>query len=526
MRVKVDATDQRAAAQHEEAMGLIARAGEAFAYFDPELLRLDPGQFQTMCHELPALARYAHAIDKLRRRAAHIQAPEVERVLASASDLANSPHETYKALVNGELVFGAVTDASGGSIVVTQGAIFSLLRRPERAVRQAAWESYADAYLHLRGTFAHLYAAAVKRDIFFARARDYPSALDAALEASFLPRAVFDNLLATWRGNLPLWHRYFEIRRRALGVERLHSYDLDVPLVRTRSHFPYDQARALICAAMAPLGAEYTRVLRRGLYEERWVDWAANVGKAGGAEQSGAYGLHPFVLLTYDESLTSVSGLAHELGHAMHTHFTNATQPPAYEDCASYLAETASTFSQSLLCAYLARSETDPDLQLEALADALGYFHRYLLVMPLLARFEMECHERVERGDGLSADWLGSRMVELLGQAYGPAVTLDAARDGVLWAQFPHLYLNFYTYQYALGLAAATALADGVRREGESAAVRYIEFLKAGDSVYPLDAWQLAGVNMTSPEPLARAHTVLGEMIDRLEALVGEGPLH
>jgi oligoendopeptidase F len=276
---------------------------------------------------------------------------------------------------------------------------------------------------------------------------------------------------------------------------------------------------------MAPLGDEYTRVLRRGLYEERWVDWAANAGKAGGAEQSGAYGLHPFVLLTYDESLSSVSALAHELGHAMHTYFTNATQPPAYESYADFLGETASTFGQTLLHAHLARAEGDPDIQLESLADALAYFHRYLFLMPLLAHFEVACHARQERGDGLSADWMGRLMVDLLGEAHGPAVTLDAARDGVMWAHVPHLYLNFYTYQYALGLAAATALADGVLREGEPAATRYIAFLKAGDSVYPLDAWRLAGVDMTSPEPLERAHAVLAGLIDRLEALVGEGPL-
>jgi oligoendopeptidase F len=276
---------------------------------------------------------------------------------------------------------------------------------------------------------------------------------------------------------------------------------------------------------MAPLGEEYVTVLRRGLYEERWVDWAVNQGKAGGAEQSGAYGLHPFVLLSYDNSLLGVSALAHEMGHAMHTYFTNQSQPAVYENYADYLGETASTFSQALLRAYLLDERHDSDLQLEALADALTYFHRYLFVMPLLAQFELDMHERIERSEALTADEMSTRMVDLLREGYGPGVALDAERDGVIWAQFSHLYLNFYTYTYGLGISVATALAEVVLRGTPNVADRYLAFLKAGDSVYPLDAWRLAGIDMSSPEPIDRAFRALEEMIDRLDALVGAGPL-
>ena len=213
---------------------------------------------------------------------------------------------------------------------------------------------------------------------------------------------------------------------------------------------------------MAPLGEEYVEVLRRGLYDERWVDWAVNQSKTGGAEQSGAYGLHPFVLLSYDNSLLGVSALAHEMGHAMHTHFTNQSQPAVYENYADYLGETASTFSQTLLRAHLLDERHDPDLQLEALADALTYFHRYLFVMPLLAQFELDMHERIERGEALSADEMSARMLNSCVRDMALSVALDAERDGVMWAQFSHLYLNFYTYTYGLGLSAATALAEGV----------------------------------------------------------------
>jgi len=525
MQVKTDVTDQRAAAQHSQALELIARVEAELAYLGPELLALDPGVFAAMCDELPALVVYAHYVEALRGRGEHVRSVEVETTLAQVGELTRAPYEMYKALVNGELSFGSVTNTDGAKIAINQTSIVSLLRSESRSVREASWRQYADGYLRQRATLAGLLGAAMRGDVFFARARNYPSALDAALAQTSLPRVVFDQLLASWRGRLPLWRRYWRVRARALGVDQLASYDIDAPLVRTRRHIPYDEARTLILEAMTPLGAEYGAVLRRGLYEERWVDWAVNEGKTGGAEQSGAYGLHPFVLVSYDESLLGVSALAHEMGHAMHTHFTNQSQPPIYGNYADYLGETASTFSQALLRAHLLDARHDPDLQLEALADALTYFHRYLFVMPLLAQFELELHERIEGGGAISADDTSTRMLELLGEGYGAGVTLDAERDGVMWAQFSHLYLDFYTYTYGLGLSAATALADGVLRGESQAAARYLAFLKAGDSVYPLDAWRLAGIDMSAPEPVERAFDVLAEMVDRLDALVGTGPL-
>ena len=479
MQVKVDVTDQKAAAQHSQALELIARVEAALAYLDPELLALDPGAFAAMCAKEPALAIYMHYVEALRLRSAHVRSVEVETLLAQVSELTRAPYETYKALVNGELTFGSVMDVDGAEIAINQTSIMSLLRDESRPLREAAWRQYADGYLRQRKTLAALLSATIRSDVFFARARGYPNALDAALDRALLPRAVFDQLLASWREHLPVWHRYWKVRARALGVDQLAGWDIDVPLVRSRRHIPYDEARRMLLEAMAPLGEEYVEVLRRGLYDERWVDWAVNQSKTGGAEQSGAYGLHPFVLLSYDNSLLGVSALAHEMGHAMHTHFTNQSQPAVYENYADYLGETASTFGQTLLRAHLLDERHDPDLQLEALADALTYFHRYLFVMPLLAQFELDMHERIERGEALSADEMSARMLNLLREGYGPGVALDAKRDGVMWAQFSHLYLNFYTYTYGLGLSAATALAEGVLHGRPDAATRYLAFLKA-----------------------------------------------
>jgi oligoendopeptidase F len=528
MGVKTDATDELAAERHQRAMALISRVGEALAYFEPELLTIDPAHFAALSSEEPALRLYAHAQDKLWRCRAHVQRPEIEAVIAATGDLASSSYETYKALVNGELHFDSVRDAVGSQLTVDQGTIYPLERHPEQATRAAAWASYADGYLALRHTLAGLLGAAFKRDVFYAHARGYVSSLDAALDKAGLPGTVFDTLLETSLRHRPLWHRYFNVRRRLLGVDVLYSCDRHAPLTRTQRVIPYDEAREILLASVEPLGEEYTGILRRGLYQERWVDWAANVGKAGGAEQSGAYGLHPFVLTTYDSNLPSVSVLAHELGHAMHTYYCDSVQPPVYDSghIADYLSETASTFSQALLRAHLLRTHAgDSGIQLEVLDEAFTYFHRYLLLMPLLARLEVEGHERIEHGNGISADWLSARTLELLSEAYGPAVALDPAHDGILWAQMPHLYLNFYTYQYALGIAAATALADQLLRQGKPAAAHYIDFLKVGDSINPLDAWRLAGVDMASPTPVEQAYGVLEEMIDTLEALLWSKPM-
>jgi oligoendopeptidase F len=525
MQVKVDVTDQKAAAQHSQALELIARVEAALAYLQPELLALDPGMFSAMCAEEPALTVYAHYIETLHRRGAHVRSVEVETTLAQVSELTRAPYEMYKALVNGELAFGSVTNTDSAEIAIDQTSIVSLLRSGNRQVREAAWRQYADGYLRQRNTLAGLLNTTMRANVFFARARGYPNALDAALDQAFLPHAVFDHLLASWRKHLPVWRRYWRVRARALGLDQLAGWDIDVPLVRSRRHIRYDEARRMILKAMAPLGAEYVEVLRRGLYEERWVDSAVSQGKTGGAEQSGAYGLHPFVLLSYDDSLLGVSALAHEMGHAMHTYFTNQSQLAVYENYADYLGETASTFSQALLRAHLLDERQDPNLQLEALADALTYFHRYLFVMPMLAQFELDMHERIERGEALSADEMSARMLDLLREGYGAGVALDAERDGVTWAQFSHLYLNFYAYTYGLGISAATALAEGVLQGTPEAATRYLEFLKAGDSIYPLDAWRLAGIDMSAPGPIGRAFGLLENMIDRLDTLVGAGPL-
>lgn len=524
MQVATDGADQAAQGRIQRAGTLLSQLEAALAYIEPELLALDPAQLGKLLADSEELTIYQHYFEVLEGRRSHVRSAEVEAVLAEVSPLAEAPYRTYNALSNTELRFEPVRTPEG-EIAIAQSNAQELIRSADRETRRQAWQHYADGYLRNRSTLANTVATAFQRDSIYARAHNYPSSLDAALDGVHLPRQVFENLIAAVRAHYPLWHRYWDVKRRALGVDQLHDYDTLVPLVRTERAFGRDDARELVLTALAPLGSDYTTALRRGLYEERWVDWARNQGKSAGAFSTGAPGTRPFLLLSYGGTLQNVSTLAHELGHSMHTHYTSGAQPVVYHDVRMFVAETASNFNQALWRAHLLRTETDPDFLLEILSEAMSNYHRYFFIMPILSQFEVECHAAVDRGEGLTADRMSDVLLRLFRDGYGANVAVDDARTGITWAQFSHMFANFYVYQYALGIAAANALADGVIREGEPAARRYIDFLKAGDSLYPLDALRIAGVDLRDPEPINRAFAVLEDVVNRLDQLVGPGPL-
>ncbi|MEO6457166.1 MAG: oligoendopeptidase F [Chloroflexia bacterium] len=520
-----DVGDQEAQARTQQALGLLARAGGALAYFEPELLAIAPDKLEKMVSEEPGLATYRHYLDKLSRRREHVRSSEVESILAEAADLAYSPYTIRTALEDADLKFATIKDEEGNDLEIQQGNVWSHIRSQNRDVRKAAWEAYADGYIGMKNTFATSLAGGVKRDVFYARSRKYSSSLEAALAENNIPVEVYNSLLDTFKSQLPVWHRFWEIKRRALGVDSLHGYDIDVPIIRNQRNLPYSDAMEKICAGMAPLGDEYATVLKRGLYDERWVDIYPNQGKGSGAFSFGTHGTHPFLMLNYNDSLEEMSTLAHELGHSMHSYFSWDNQPPVYGFYSMFVAETASNFNQAMVRAHLLKTEKDPDFELEVLAEAMSNFHRYFFIMPTLARFELDCHEKVEQGEGLTADSMSAKLTELFREAYGPSVTIDEERVGITWAQFPHLFGNFYVFQYATGISAANALADGILKGDGNAAQSYLNFLKSGDSLYPLDALKLAGIDMSTPEPVERAFGVMTRMIDRLDELVGEGPI-
>ena len=520
LRFSEDAANRAAGALAERARGLRARLGAAISSFEPEILALAPATLEGYMGESADLAVYRHYFDRVGLGRGHVRSAEVEEVLAEVSNLADTPRAIRAALENADLALGTIRDEEGREVRLGQGNVQRFLRSADRAVRRAAWETSADAYLGMRHTFAATLAGGVKRDVFYARARRYDSSLEASLAPHAIPVEVFHNLLDTVWKNLPVWHRYFAVRRRMLGLDQLHGWDLTAPLEHARRPIPFDEGVELIAAALAPLGEEYVGIVRKGM-ADRWVDPWPNIGKGGGAFSGGVQGTHPFISMSYGHDLGGVSTLAHELGHSLHSYYSWQTQPQVYSSYSLFVAEAASNMHQALLGAYLLERANDPDFLLTVIEERMGNHLRYLFTMPILARFELDCHERVERGEALSADGMTETLAELYRQGYGDEVVLDAPRMGITWARFPHLFTNFYVFQYATGIAAAAALAQQVRAEGQPAAERYLTFLKAGGSVYPLDALRTAGVDLRDPAPVQAAFDMLAGYVERLERIGG-----
>ncbi len=519
-----DTADPRAAAMNDRARGLMARVGAAMAFAEPELLTLGLAKLKQWMKRDARLKIYAHYFDRLYRRQAHVRSAEVEELLSHAQDAFRTATAAHGVLTDAELKFPPARAGIGQEpIEVTQGTYNALITHPKREVRRTAWEGYADAHLAYKNTIASILAAGVKQDVFGARARRYQSSLEAATESNYIPTKVFHNFISTFKANLPIWHRYWEVRRHALGYDKLHIYDERAPLTQAKPRVAFEQAVDWICAGTSPLGAEYVSVLRHGCLEQRWVDKYPNVGKRQGAFSTGVMGTPPFILMSYNDDVFSMSTLAHELGHSLHKHYTNQNQPFVYSRYGIFAAEVASNFNQALVRAHLLKTHTDRDFQIAVIEEAMANFHRYFLIMPTLARFELEIHARVERGKPLTAQSMIDLCADLFSAAYGDKVEIDRERIGITWARFAtHLYSNFYVYQYGTGISAAHALAQGVLESKPRAVENYLAFLSAGGSMYPLDALKMAGVDLTKPEPVARAFGVLEEYVDKLERLTAK----
>lgn len=520
MKHTVDTTDQNAAALNDRARGLAARVAAAMSFAEPELLAIGFAKLRAWTQTEPRLAIYAHYFERLEQRAAHVRSAEVEELLSQVNDPFRTAAATHGILSDADLKFVPARNDAGETFEITQGTLGALRTHPDRTVRRTAFENYADAYLANKNTLANALAAGVKQDVFRMRARKYSSSLEAALAPNYIPLDVFHNLIKTFRANLPIWHRYWKIRQRALGYKTLHVYDEKAPLTASKPRVEFVQAVDWICAGLQPLGEEYVSTLRRGVLEQRWVDKYPNKGKRAGAFSTGVPGTPPFILMSYNDDLFSMSTLAHELGHSMHKYFTQATQPFVYRNYGLFLAETASNFNQAMVRAYMLKTFTEAEFQIAVIEEALSNFHRYFFIMPTLARFELEIHERIERGQALTAQNMIDLLADLFSEGYGSGVVIDRERVGITWAQFPtHLYSNFYVYQYATGISGAHALAQNILDGKPNAVENYLGFLKAGGSAFPLDTLKRVGVDLTTPAPVETTFSVLAQYVDRLEAL-------
>lgn len=519
----VNTADPRGAQMSGTAGSLFGQASAAVSYVEPELLAIGEETIRRWQAEEPRLKIYDHYFTDLFRKADHVRSAEVEELLGMVSAAFNGTQETAGMLTDADFRFSPARSSTGQELPVTQGTLSEILAGSDREARKNAFDNYRDTYLAFQNTLASNLNVSIQQMVFTARARRYASSLDAKLAEYAIPRSVFDNLLEVFRRNLPTWHRYWAVRRKALGVEKLHPYDIWAPLTAERRPVPFDQAVEWISASLAPLGEEYTRTLRRGVLEERWIDVYPSQGKSSSQFSAGWPGTHPFIFLNYDDTIFSASTTAHELGHSMHSYLAWQEQPVMYGQYSLFVAEVASNFHQAMLRAHLLATDPDPAFQISVIEEAMNNFHRYFFIMPTLARFELEMHERVERGEGLSAEIMNERMADLFAEGFGSEMELDRKRVGITWATFGHLYSDYYVYQYATGISAANALSRRILSGVPHAAENYLSFLKAGGSIYPLDALRLAGVDLTSPQPVEEAFEVLSGLVDRLEQLTAKG---
>ena len=515
----VDNADANAARMFGKSQGIFGQILAGIGFIQPEILAIEADTLARWRSEEPRLKIYDQYFDDLLRQQAHVRSAEVEEVLGLAQDPFASLYTTMNVMTNSEMKYPNACTSDGREQVVTQGTLDEILASPDREARRTAWEGFRDSHLAFKNTLGSNVLASVKANVFAQRVRKYPSTLEGSLFVNNIPPQVFHNLIETTRKNLHVWHKYWRVRREALGQKDLQPYDVWAPLTREKISVSYETAVDWICDGLAPLGNEYVSTARRGLLEEGWVDVYPNLNKSAAQFSSGSKGTHPFIVMLYDDTIFSMSTLAHELGHSMHSYLTWKHQPAVYANYSLFVAEVASNFNQALVRAHLLKTNTDPQFQISLLEEAFANFHRYFFIMPILAQFELEVHQRVERGEGVTADDMNAIMADLYAEGYGSELRFDRERTGITWATFSHLYQDYYVYQYSTGISGANALARRVLAGTPKAAEDYLRCLSAGSSVYPLDALKLAGVDLSTPEPVEETFEILAQMVDRLEEL-------
>ena len=501
-----------------QAMSLYVAVSSAQAWFTPELLSLDQETMEEFYAQCPELELYRRSLDRIFRRKEHTLSPSEEALLASAGEMANQPDNIYSMFSDADLTFADAVDSQGEAHPVTHGTYGPLLYSQDRALRKSAFQSCYAGYGQFRNTCAATLNAQTKQLKFFADARKYPNTLAAALDATEVPVEVYTNLIEAVHRNLPAMHKYTALRRRLLGLDELHFYDLYVPMVGdVDMHFTYEEACDLILKALEPLGEEYCSIVRQGL-AQRWIDVYENPGKRSGAYSAGGYSMHPFILLNFQGTLNDVFTLIHEMGHSMHTYLSCANQPSCYSDYVIFVAEVASTCNEALLMQYLLKTTTDKRQRAYLINYFLEQFRTTLYRQTMFAEFELAVNQMTERGEGLTADALCEKYRQLNADYFGPDIVVDD-EISLEWARIPHLYYNYYVYQYSTGYAAAIALSQKILQEGQSAVERYLNFLKGGSSKPPIELLRGAGVDMATAQPIDEALKLFDSLIDEMDEL-------
>lgn len=521
MRYDQDTTNSFYQGLNDRIQNLYTQVASALSFMTPEILAIEEEKISSFLEENEALRLYKHALEEITRQRPHVLSAEEEALLAKAGDVLGASSTTFGMLNNADLEFPTIKDEEGNEVEVTHGRYTRFLESEDRRVRKEAFSAMYDTYRKFKNTFASTLSGTVKRDNFNALVRHYESARQAALSANNIPEEVYDNLVTTINKHLPLLHRYTKLRKKVLNIDELHMYDLYTPLVKdVNMKVTYEEAKEYTLKGLEPLGEEYKSVLEEG-FNNRWVDVHENKGKRSGAYSSGSYGTNPYVLMNWQDNVNNLFTLAHEFGHSVHSYYTRKTQPYPYGDYSIFVAEVASTTNEALLNEYLLENLEDEKQKQYVLNHYLEGFRATVFRQTMFAEFEHDIHVKAQNGEPLTPELLSKTYYDLNKKYFGEDMVIDEDIS-LEWARIPHFYYNYYVYQYATGFSAATALSKQILEEGEPAVERYLEFLKAGSSDYPINVLKNAGVDMTSAKPIEEALKVFEEKLDEMEKLLNQ----
>ncbi len=519
MRRDENNTETKYQAMADQCNSVIAAVSASMAFFTPELLSASEETILAYIDAAPGLEIYRFAICDTMRQKAHILTQAEENILAQMSEITGATNDIFTMLNNADIKFGTIIDEDGDETEVTHGNFIKFMESHDRDVRKNAYNAVYDAYKELINTIASAYNYNTKTDVVSARIRKYESARAAALSGDNIPAEVYDNLVAEVHKNLPAMHRYVELRKKLLGVDKLYMYDMYVPLIKLpETSVSFEEGLDIMRDALQPLGEEYLTKMNKGI-EEGWIDVYENKGKTSGAYSFGCYDSYPYILLNYTDTLKDVFTIIHEMGHSMHSRYTRDEQPYIYGSHSIFTAEVASTVNESLLMQHLLRTEDEKEMRKYLLNMHLEEFRTTLFRQTMFAEFEDITHKAIESGETLTAEWMCQQYEDLNAQYYGSAVE----KDDVIryeWARIPHFYNAFYVYKYATGYSAATAISKKILTEGKPAAQDYIRFLKTGESDHPIELLKIAGVDMSSPLPVQQAMETFNQLLDEFESLL------
>lgn len=519
MRFDQDTTDSTYQTMSAKIGSLGVKIGAASAFVEPEILSYSKEQLEAAEKENERTAYYGRKIEEMLRGQEHTLDAEKEELLAAAGDMAEAPDDIFSVLMNADMKYPDIVLEDGTHLPLTNSTYISYMESPDRAVREGAFKTLYGQIASLKNTFAAIYRGNLKQAKFYAQSRKYSSARAMYLADSNVPESVYDNLLSAVHEALPMMYRYVAVRKKVLGVDKLHMYDVYTPIVAAQNQtYEFEQAKQMVLEALKPMGEDYLSHAREGL-ENRWIDIYPNKGKKGGAYSWGCYDSQPFILLNYTKNLDSVFTLIHEMGHSIHSYYSRTAQDYAYSDYKIFVAEVASTCNECLLMHDLLEKTTDKEQRKYLLNHYLDSFKGTLFRQTMFAEFEKNAHDYCAQGKPLTAEALSQMYLELNQKYFGPDMEKDE-EIAYEWMRIPHFYTPFYVYQYATGYSAAVALSAKILKEGKPAVDAYMSFLKGGESKDPIDLLKMAGVDMTTEKPVADALALFGELVAELEALV------